>query len=332
MARDHRPNDGTPEDGTPEDTAAKGRTPHDHAHAHLAASAAAGHRGRLWVVLAVTLAVLGLEVVGGVLAHSLALLADAGHMATDAAGLGLSLLAVWFARRPASAARTFGYQRAEILAAVANAVLLFGVGAYIVVDAVGRLLHPGTTSPGLTAVFAGVAFVANAASLLLLRPGQAGSLNLRAAFLEAASDLLGAGAVLVSAAVVALTGFERADALASLFIAALIVPRTLKLLGDALDVLLEATPKHVDLAEVRGHICGTPGVIDVHDLHAWTITSGIPVLSAHVVVSDAALADGGGARVLDRLAACLAGHFDVEHCTFQLEPASHRDHEHPTHA
>ena len=124
---------------------------------------------------------------------------------------------------------------------------------------------------------------------------------------------------------------ERAHALASIFIGVLILPRTARLLRDAVDVLLEATPKSVDLAQVRGHICETPGVLDVHDLHAWTITSGIPVLSAHVVIADAALADGGGARVLDRLAECLAGHFDVEHCTFQLEPANHRDHEHATH-
>ena len=300
-------------------------------HDHGASTAAGAQRGRLTLVLGITVTVLAAEVIGGVLAHSLVLIADAGHMATDAAGIGLSLLAVWFAGRPTSETRTFGYQRAEILAAVVNAVLLFGVGAFILIEAARRLAHPETSTPSLMVVFGIIALAGNAASLALLRRGQAESLNVRGAFLEVLSDLLGAAAVLVAAAVIAGTGFERADALASILIGALILPRTVKLLRDAVDVLLEATPKHVDLNEVRDHIRETPGVLDVHDLHAWTITSGVPVLSAHVVAVDEVLADGGGARVLDRLAECLAGHFDVEHCTFQLEPASHRDHEHVAH-
>ena len=302
-----------------------------HDHGHGGATAAGEQRGRLAVVLGITLTILAVEVVGGVLAHSLVLIADAGHMATDAAGIGLSLLAVWFAGRPMSDARTFGYQRAEILAAVINAVLLFGVGVFILVEAARRLAHPEVATPGLMVVFGVIALAGNTVSLSLLRRGQGQSLNVRGAFLEVLSDLLGAAAVLVAAAVIAGTGFQRADALASIFIGVLILPRTARLLRDAVHVLLEATPKNVDLAQVRDHICETPGVLDVHDLHAWTITSGIPVLSAHVVVADTALADGGGARVLDRLADCLAGHFDVEHCTFQLEPASHRDHEHAAH-
>jgi len=282
-------------------------------------------------VLGITVAILAAEIVGGILAHSLALVADAGHMATDAAGIGLVLLAVRFAARPPSDARTFGYQRAEILAAVINAVLLFGLGAFILVEGVLRLVHPGTATPSLMIAFALVALAGNSVSLLLLRKGQAQSLNVRAAFLEVLSDMWGAVAVLIAAAVIATTGFQRADPLASIAIGVLILPRTAKLLRDAVDVLLEATPKNVDLAEVRGHIFETPGVVDVHDLHAWTVTSGLPVLSAHVVVADATLADGGGARVLDRLAECLAGHFDVEHCTFQLEPATHAAHEHALH-
>jgi cobalt-zinc-cadmium efflux system protein len=303
-----------------------------HDHGHGPGTATSKQRGRLTLVLGITVTILAVEIVGGVLAHSLVLIADAGHMATDAAGIGLSLLAVWFANRPASEVRTFGYQRAEILAAVVNAVLLFGVGAFILVEAVRRLVHPESATPSLMVVFGVVALAGNAASLALLRRGQGQSLNVRGAFLEVLSDLLGAAAVLVAAAVIAGTGYQRADALASIFIGLLILPRTVKLLRDAVDVLLEATPKNVDLAEVRSHICDTPGVLDVHDLHAWTITSGIPVLSAHVVIADAVLADGGGAPVLDRLAECLAGHFDVEHCTFQLEPASHRDHEHAVHS
>lgn len=300
-------------------------------HDHGASTAAGAQRGRLTLVLGITVTVLAAEVIGGVLAHSLVLIADAGHMAADAAGIGLSLLAVWFAGRPTSETRTFGYQRAEILAAVVNAVLLFGVGAFILIEAARRLAHPETSTPSLMVVFGIIALAGNAVSLALLRRGQAESLNVRGAFLEVLSDLLGAAAVLVAAAVIAGTGFEQADALASILIGALILPRTVKLLRDAVDVLLEATPKHVDLNEVRDHIRETPGVLDVHDLHAWTITSGVPVLSAHVVAVDEVLADGGGDRVLDRLAKCLAGHFDVEHCTFQLEPASHRDHEHAAH-
>ena len=302
-----------------------------HDHDHGTRTAASEQRGRLTLVLGITVTILVVEVVGGVLAHSLVLIADAGHMATDAAGIGMSLLAVWFAARPVSEARTFGYQRAEILAAVINAVLLFGVGAFILVEAARRLAQPETATPGLMVVFGVIALAGNGASLALLRRGQGESLNVRGAFLEVFSDLLGAAAVLVAAAVIAATGYQRADALASIFIGVLILPRTVKLLRDAVDVLLEATPKNVNLAEVRGHICDTPGVLDVHDLHAWTITSGIPVLSAHVVIADAVLADGGGARVLDHLAECLAGHFDIEHCTFQLEPASHREHEQAVH-
>lgn len=304
---------------------------HDHDHHRPAATATARERGRLTLVLAITLAILVAEVVGGVVAHSLVLVADAGHMAADAGGIGLSLLAAWFAARPPSDARTFGYQRAEILAAVVNAVVLLGIGTFILVEAVRRLDHPAHADASLMLVFGIVALAGNGAALALLRRGQDRSLNVRGAFLEVLSDLLGAVAVLVAAAVIAATRFQRADAIASIVIGALILPRTVKLLRDAVDVLLEATPKNVDLADIRRHICGTAGVLDVHDLHVWTVTSGVPVLSAHVVVADEHLADGGGGRVLDELGHCLAGHFDVEHCTFQLEPASHLSHERAVH-
>ena len=299
-----------------------------HQHEHHAPGTAAGEqRGRLTAVLAVTLAVLATEVVGGLLADSLALLADAAHLGADAAGIGLSLLAVVWAARPATTRRTFGYQRAEILAAVVNAVVLFGLGAALLVEAVRRLLHPADSDPLVMAVFAAVAIAGNGVSLLLLQRGQARSLTVRGAYLEVLSDLLGAGAVLVAAAVIALTGFARADALAGLAIALLIIPRTVRLLREAVDVLLEATPKGVDLEQVRAHIESIPGVLGCHDLHAWTITSGVPVLSAHVVVDPTLWADGSAPQVLDRLGECLAGHFDVEHSTFQLEPVTHADHE-----
>lgn len=291
-------------------------------HVH-GGSAAAEHKGRLTVVLGITVAILAAEVAGALVSGSLTLLADAGHMLTDAGGIGLSLLAIGFGQRSPSQARTFGYLRLEILAAAVNALLLFAVGVFVIVEAIRRLIHPPEVASGIMLAFGIIALCGNACSLLLLRRGQGESLNIRGAFLEVLSDFLGAGAVIVAAVIIAVTGFERADPIASLLIAALIIPRTWRLLRQAGDVLLEATPKDVDLDEVRGHMLATDGVIDVHDLHAWTITSGVNVLSAHVVVS----ADMPGGRVLDQLGGCLADHFDIEHSTFQIEPPGHRDHE-----
>ena len=284
------------------------------------------HRNRLIAVLVVTLTVLIVEVIGGIVSGSLALLADAGHMLTDAGGITLALIASAFAARPPTPERTFGYQRAEIFAAVANALLLFGVAAYVLFEAVRRFADPPAVSSGLMLSVAMIGLVANAASLALLRGGQSSSLNLRGAYLEVLGDFLGSAAVIVAALLIWFTGFERADSIASALIGLMILPRTWALLREALDVLLEATPKGVDLGEVRSHMASVPGVVDVHDLHAWTITSGVPVLSAHIVVADPALSEGGCA-ILDQLAECLAGHFDLEHSTFQLESEAHRDHE-----
>jgi len=295
---------------------------HDHAD-----SAAAAHRGRLTAVFAVTLAVLVVELVGAALSGSLALLADAGHVLADGAGVGLALLAIRFAARSATPQRTFGYYRLEILAAVVNAVLLFGVAGFVLVEAWRRLTEPPAVASGLMLAVAAVGLVANAVSLWLLRDGQKTSLNMRGAYLEVWGDLLGSVAVLVAAAVIALTGFQAADPIASALIGVLILPRTWRLLREAVDVLLEAAPKGVDLAEVRRHLVETPGVTDVHDLHAWTITSGLPVVSVHVVLER----DADAGRVLDGLGACLAGHFDIEHSTFQLEQPEHRGHEGATH-
>ena len=252
-------------------------------------------------------------------------------MATDAAGLGLALVAVTLAARPPSARRTFGWQRSEVLAATVNAVLLLGVGAWVLVEAVRRIASPQPVEAGTMAAVAAVGLLANGVSLLLLRGG-GDDLNLRGATLEVASDLLGSVAVLAGAGAVALTGSPLADPVVGMVISAAILPRTWVLLREAVDVLLEATPRSVDLDLVREHLLGAAGVLDVHDLHAWTITSGVPVLSAHVVVEDAVLADGHGGALLDRLLACLDGHFDVEHSTLQLEGPGHRDHEGVLHA
>ncbi|MEV6315465.1 cation diffusion facilitator family transporter [Streptomyces sp. NPDC051776] len=305
---------------------------HDHGHAYGPApgadrTAAAEYRVRLRIALCLTVTVLVTQVVGGLLTGSLALLADAGHMATDAVGLVMALLAIHFANRPPSERRTFGYARAEILAAVANCLLLFGVGGFILYESVERLLYPPEVDAGLTIVFGAVGLVANGISLALLMRGQKASLNVRGAFLEVMSDALGSLAVIVSAAVVMATGFRQADPIASIVIGLMIVPRAWRLLREALDVLLEAAPRDVDMAEVRSHIVGLPGVEDLHDLHVWTITSGLPVLSAHVVVREDVLDSVGNEKMLHALQGCLGRHFDVEHCTFQLEPVGHAEHE-----
>jgi cobalt-zinc-cadmium efflux system protein len=297
-------------------------------HDHAGDLTATGrHRGRLSAVMAISAGIAAAEIAGAVVSGSLVLVADAAHMAADAAGVGLSVLAAYVAARPASGRATFGYARAEILAATVNALLLFGLAAFIIAQAVQRLAAPPPVGSGVMIVFGLVALAGNGISLLLLRGGRTESLNVRGAYLEVASDTFGALAVIVSGVVILTTGFLLADPIASLAVALLILPRTWRLLRDAVDVLLEASPRGVDLTLVRAHMTGLAGVTDVHDLHAWTITSGLPVLSAHVVVDPAVLAANQSAAMLDALQDCLRGHFDVVHSTFQLEPAGHAEHE-----
>jgi cobalt-zinc-cadmium efflux system protein len=290
------------------------------------------HRKRLIVVLVITCVVLVAEVVGGLLAGSLALLADAGHMLTDSTGLILALIAASLATRAATVKRTFGLQRAEVLAALGNALLLVGVGVWVLIQAVDRLRHPAEVDGGLMLVVAIVGVLANVAGLLILRPAQAKSLNMRGAYLEVLGDLIGSLAVIGAAVLILTTGWTPIDALASLLIVVVIIPRAWSLLREVVDVLLEATPHGVDLSAVREHIKRVRGVVDVHDLHAWTITSGVPVLSAHVIVDNACISEGRSGEVLDRLGECLGGHFDVSHFTFQLEPVGHQEHEAAHHA
>jgi cation diffusion facilitator family transporter len=304
---------------------------HGHAHAGASATAGAAERRRLAVVLALTVLVMVAEIVGAVLSGSLALLADAGHMATDAVGVALALGAIGLAQRPARGRRTFGWQRAEILAAVGNGLLLLALAVYVVVEAIRRIGHPPEIGSGLMLGVAAVGLVVNVVGMTLLHRGRNRSLNVRGAYLEVLGDALGSTAVIVAAVVIATTGWTAADTVASLAIGCLVLPRAWRLLHEALDILLEAAPKGVDLEDVRAHMLGVAGVTGVHDLHAWTITSGLPVLSAHVVVTDEALAAGHGGQVLDALSDCLGEHFDVAHCTFQIEAATHAGHEAPVH-
>jgi cobalt-zinc-cadmium efflux system protein len=284
-------------------------------------------RSRLTIVLVVTVAVVVVELVGAWVSGSLALLADAGHMVTDAAAIAVALSASFMAGLPANPRRTFGLHRAEILAALVNAVVLLGVCGFLAFEGIRRLVRPSDVETGSMLAFAVVGLLANAVSLSLLVHRRDSSLNMRGAYLEVLGDLVGSALVVVAAIVIAATGFVRADSIASLAIAVLILPRSYGLLRDAVAVLLETTPADLDLDDVRDHLREVDGVVDVHDLHAWTITSGMPSLSAHVTVTDACLADRGVGPLLDEFSGCVAAHFDVDHVTFQIEPESHRDHE-----
>lgn len=268
-----------------------------------------------------------LEVVGAIVTGSLALLADAGHVLTDVLGVALALVAATMAQRPPSLRRTFGWQRLEVLAAALNALLLIGVGVYVAVEAVRRLITPEPVEAGLMLVFAAVGLLANAVSLRILTAGKDESINVRGAYLEVLGDLLGSLAVVVAAAVIMATGWDRADPVASLLVAFMILPRSLKLLRDAVRILLEAAPKDLDVAQVRQHLTQVPGVRDVHDVHVWTITSGVPALTAHVVVDSARLAECGPESMLDQLQVCALDCFAISHTTFQLEPQDHAAHE-----
>ena len=298
-------------------------------HDHGPDPAATADRRRLTLVLVITGSVLVAEVVGAIWTGSLALLADAGHMLTDTAGLVMALLAAHLVTRPPTSRRTWGFRRAETLAAASQALLLLGVGIYVFVEGIRRLVEPPEVASVGMFVFGIVGLVGNVISIILLARSRTGNLNLRAAFLEVLIDALGSVAVIVAAIVIATTGWTRADALVSLLIAVLILPRTVTLLRDTARVLLESTPAGLDLDEVRRHILEVPHIQDVHDLHASQIATGLPVLSAHIVVDDECFHDGHIPRLLDQLQACVAGHFpvSVEHSTFQFEQASHAQHE-----
>ncbi|MEO8827510.1 cation diffusion facilitator family transporter [Lapillicoccus sp.] len=301
-------------------------------HSHVPEAGQQDHRSRLSLVLAITSVVLVAEIGGAVISGSLALLADAGHMLTDVAGLSLAWAAATLARRPATQQRTWGFRRAEVLAAAAQAAVLLAVGGFVLVEGVRRLFEPPEVSSGVMVVFGLVGLLGNAASMLVLAGARSANLNLRAAFLEVANDALGSIAVLVAALVIALTGWLRADALASVLIGVLILPRTVKLLRESIDVLLESTPKDIDLGQVRSRMLAAPHVHEVHDLHVSQVATGLPVLTAHVVVDESCFHDGHLPRMLDDLQGRLADDFSLEHSTIQFEAASHADHEQPGHA
>jgi len=278
-------------------------------------TAAARSRGRLTATLALTCGFLVIEVAGALWSGSLALLADAGHMLADAGGLGLALFAIWIAGRPPTPAKTYGYYRAEILAAFVNAVVLLVVAGAILLETYRRLLVPPAILGGPMLGIAAVGLVVNLVCAALLHGAAATSLNVRAAYLEVLGDALSSIGVVIAAALVVVTGWTLADPLVSGAIALVIVPRTWRLLTQAVNVLLEGTPAHLNLREIEDALCSVAGVRRVHDLHVWTLTSEREAMSAHVVVDDVRDSE----RLLETLHAVMHARFGIDHTTLQLE-------------
>jgi cobalt-zinc-cadmium efflux system protein len=284
------------------------------AHAHRE-TAAARSRGALIAAVALTGGSMVVELVGAILTGSLALFADAAHMLADVGGLALALFATWIAARPPTPAKTYGYYRAEILAALVNALVLLGVAGLILVEAWDRLRHPQPVLGGPMLAIGALGLVVNLVGAWLLHAGAARSLNVRAAYLEVLSDAVSSVGVLAAAAVVLLTGWTAADALVSIGIAVFIVPRTWALLRQAVNVLLEGVPAHLDLSAIEAAMLRVPGVRRVHDLHVWTLTSGREAMSAHVVVRDVRESE----RLLEALHTVLHARFGIDHTTIQIE-------------
>lgn len=287
---------------------------------------------RLIAATGILVAFMACEVTVAFSAHSLVLLSDAGHMLSDVVALAAAWWATRLARRPARGSWTFGWTRAEILSAAANGIMLLVVGGLITFEAIDRLVAPPPVAgaPVLVTALVGIA-VNVVVGWVLARAGRS-SLNVEAAYQHIVTDVYGFLGAAIAAVVVLTTGFRRADAIASLVVVLLMARAAWGLLRDSGRVLLEAAPESIALDVVRDHLLETPHVRDVHDLHIWMLTSNLPTLSAHVVIDDECFTDSHAPRLLDALQACLVGHFDVEHSTFQLEPASHAGHEGGAHA
>lgn len=304
-----------------------------HNHAPSEAGAVPGDfRRKLWVAFAITATLVAVQAVGAFVTGSLALLTDTAHAVTDASGLLVALIAASLMLRPATARRTWGFRRIEVIAALGQASLLLVVGTYTAVEGVRRLFEPPEVPAGELLIFGVVGLAANIVAIVILSSSRAANFNMRAAFLEVLNDALGSLGVIVAAIVIATTGFLQADAIAGLFIAALIVPRAFKLMRETGSVLMEFTPQGLDLDAVRAHILELDHVKDVHDLHASTVATGLPTIAAHVVVEDECFTDGHAAEVLTRVKECVAEHFPVSvlHSTFQIETAHIRDSEPPS--
>jgi cobalt-zinc-cadmium efflux system protein len=309
----------------------------DHAHAghvhgdHAHGVSADADRRYLLIALFLLAAFMLAEVIVALLSGSLALLSDAGHMLSDVGAIGAALWAIRLAARPAAGAWTFGWKRAEILSAAANGITLLVVSGIVAVEAITRLIHPPQVDGGPVVVVATAGIAVNIAAAWVLARANRSSLNVQGAFRHVLTDLYGFIGTVIAGIVILTAGWTQADAIASLIVVALMLKAAWELLAASGRILLEAAPKTMDLDDVRAHLLATEHVRDLHDLHAWTVTSSLPALSAHIVIDDACFTEGCVPRLLDQLQDCLAGHFDVEHSTFQLEAAAHASHEPGTH-
>ncbi|MGQ0582113.1 MAG: cation diffusion facilitator family transporter [Reyranella sp.] len=297
---------------------------HSHSHAASPGTTAAGrHKSSLRWALALTASFVGVEVVGGLLTGSLALLADAAHMLTDVGGLALALLAIRFAERPATPAKTYGYVRMEVLSALTNAVVLLLLTVYILYEAWQRFQNPPEILSGPMLAVAVAGLVVNLISMKLLMTGSSESLNVKGAYFEALSDMLGSLGVIIAALVVMFTGWTLADPVVGAGIGLFIVPRTWILLKQAIHILMEGTPPEVDLSLLEKKLLEIEGVTAVHDLHVWTITSGLDAMSCHLVVDDMARARATLASACE----AMRSNFGLTHTTIQIEDQALRDNE-----
>jgi cobalt-zinc-cadmium efflux system protein len=304
-------------------------TGHNHSHGQVPQQADRGMRRRLLIAFGMTAVIVVAQAVGSVVTGSLALLTDTAHAVADASGLLVAVIAATMMLRPPSSKRTWGFARIEVVAALGQAALLLVVGTYAAVEGIRRLFEPQQVPGTELLVFGIVGLVANIAAIAVLATNRGANFNMRAAFLEVLNDALGSLGVIIAAIVINTTGFQQADTIAALFIAALIVPRAFLLLRETVRVLMEFTPKGVDLDEVRTHVLELEHVREIHDLHASMIGTGQPVITAHVVVDDRCFESGHAPQILETIQACLREHFPVsfDHATIQLETAAVRGRE-----
>lgn len=302
-------------------------------HDHGIAAEETGHPGdfrkKLWIAFSITTTVVLAQAAGSIITGSLALLTDTVHAGVDASGLLVALIAATLMLKPANSKRTWGFRRIEVIAALGQAVLLIAVGGFAVIEGIRRLFEPPEIAGGELLLFGMIGLAANIVAIVILASSRSANFNMRAAFLEVLNDALGSLGVIIAAIVITTTGFQQADAIASLLIAALILPRAVLLLRETAGVLMEFTPKDLDLDEVRRHILALDHVKDVHDLHASTVATGLPTLTAHVVVNDECFTDGHAAVMLQEVKQCVAEHFEVQihHSTFQIETEHIAEHE-----
>jgi len=284
-------------------------------------SATAKNTKRLKIVFALTVSYMIAEAVGGYLTNSLALLSDAGHMLTDASALGFALLAAWFAARPATREKTYGYYRAEILAAAVNSVGLIFISIFILYEAWRRWNHPPEVQSWPMLIVATVGLAVNFVGMRLLQGGSGESLNVKGAYLEVLSDMLGSVGAIVASIIMLTTGWYRADPLVSAGIGLFILPRTWKLLSDAVHILMEGTPAGIDMGALEADLRRVRGVVGVSDLHVWALTSGVNAMSSHVRVSDLSQGD----QILSTLRRMLSDGYQINHSTIQIETEEHRN-------